>query len=278
MLMRHMHMGISMDIAVRVCFITHSPFLRKLQKAYHALPCLSTPSAVLMMFFTCITAISSIAFDQKRAAVDGNVLRLYSRLMNDAEPIDTPQMKAKVRRELEAVYPDRAGDFTQALMELGATLCGPNWAPQCDRCPCRGFCQAAALGTAADLPVKSPKKQKRQEDRTVFILECDGCYALCKRPDTGLLAGLWQFPDVGAALELPAAIEQAENWGLQVKDVRRQLEKKHIFTHIVWNMRGFFLEVRTKCDQFHWFSAAQIRENAALPTAYRQFWEALEHD
>ena len=223
-------------------------------------------------------AISSIAFDEKRAAVDGNVLRVYARLMNDATPIDTPQMKAKVRRELEEVYPDRAGDFTQALMELGATLCGPNWAPKCECCPCRGFCKAFAAGTTQQLPVKSPKRQKRQEDRTVFILECDGSYALCKRPDTGLLAGLWQFPDMPGALELPAAIDQLENLGLQVKDVRRQLEKKHVFTHIIWNMRGFYMEVKTKCDNFTWFTAEQIRENAALPTAYRQFWEAIHDD
>ena len=223
-------------------------------------------------------AISSIAFSEKRAAVDGNVLRVYARLMNDPTPIDQPAFKAKVRRELEEIYPERAGDFTQALMELGATLCGPNWTPKCDICPCRTFCGACAAGTAEQLPVKSPKRQKRQEDRTVFILECDGCYALLRRPDTGLLAGLWQFPDALGALELPAAIRLAENWGLQIKDVRRQLEKKHIFTHIIWNMRGFYMEVKTKCDQLAWFSADEIRRNTALPTAYRQFWEAIDHD
>ena len=223
-------------------------------------------------------AISSIAFDRKRAAVDGNVLRVYARLMNDFTPIDTPEMKKKVRRELEEVYPQRAGDFTQAMMELGATLCGPNWAPQCESCPCRPFCKASASGTAEQLPVKSPKKQKRREERTVFILECDGYYALCKRPESGLLAGLWQFPDAPGTLELPAAIEMAENWGMQIRDVRRQLEKKHIFTHIVWNMRGFYMDAKTKCDNFDWFSADEIRENTALPTAYRQFWEAIEHD
>ncbi len=223
-------------------------------------------------------AICSIAFDQKKAAVDGNVLRVYARLMDDATPIDQPAFKAQVRSQLEEIYPDRAGDFTQALMELGATLCGPNWAPKCDSCPCHSFCKAFAAKTAENLPVKTPKKQKRQEDRTVFILECDGCFALTKRPDTGLLASLWQFPDTPGKLELPAALQMAESWGLQIKDVRRQLEKKHIFTHSVWNLRGFFMEVKIKCDKFIWFSADKIDANAALPTAYRQFWEALKHD
>ncbi len=223
-------------------------------------------------------AISSIAFNQKTPAVDGNVLRVYARLMNDSTPIDSPAMKQRVRRELTEIYPDRAGDFTQALMELGATLCGPNWTPRCGECPCRDVCRAYAAKTAEKLPVKSPKKQKTRQQRTVFILECDGCFALTKRPATGLLASLWQFPDTEGMLDLSAAAQMVESWGSPVRDVRRQLEKKHIFTHIIWEMRGFYMEVKAKSDKFTWFSAQQIAENAALPTAYRQFWEAIDHD
>lgn len=221
-------------------------------------------------------AICSIAFDQKKAAVDGNVLRVYARLMNDDTPIDQPGFKTKVCAALETIYPDRAGDFTQALMELGATLCGPNWAPRCEECPCRTFCRAHQAGTAERLPIKSPKKQKRQENRTVFVLECDGEYALEKRPDSGLLASLWQFPNVEGTLDVPTAVEQVENWGMPVKDVQRQLERKHIFTHIVWNMRGFYMKVAKKNDSLRWFTAEEIAQNAALPTAFRQFWEARE--
>lgn len=223
-------------------------------------------------------AVSSIAFDERKAAVDGNVLRVYSRLMNDATPIDQPAFKEKVRLQLEQIYPQQAGDFTQALMELGATLCGPNTAPRCADCPCNAFCQGYLAGTADQLPVKSPKKVKRQEDRTVFILECDGYFALQKRPDEGLLASLWQFPDARGKLELTEAIETVQQWQLQVTDVRRQLERKHIFTHIVWNMRGYYLRVKTKGEAFAWFSAEQIQSNTALPTAYRQFWENRDHD
>ena len=218
-------------------------------------------------------AICSIAFDQPTPAVDGNVLRVYARLMNDDSPVDSPAFKAKVRKELAAIYPEPAGDFTQALMELGATLCGPNWAPRCGECPCRAFCKANGAGTALSLPVKVPKKQKRQENRTVFILECDGRFALQKRPDKGLLAGLWQFPDVAGRLEAAEAVALAESWSLRVRQVRRQTEKKHIFTHIVWNMRGFYLEVGDTGGAFTWMSAGEIETNAALPTAYRQLWE-----
>ena len=223
-------------------------------------------------------AISSIAFNQKKAAVDGNVLRVYSRLMNDHTPIDQPALKAKVRQELEEVYPDRAGDFTQALMELGATLCGPNWAPKCESCPCKAFCRALEAGTAQQLPVKKPKTEKKRENRTVFILQCEDYFALTKRPDTGLLASLWQFPDCEGTLDVADAIKAVEAWGIGVRDVQRQREKKHIFTHIVWEMRGFYMQVGNKDEHFSWFTAEQIAANAALPTAYRQFWEALNYD
>ncbi len=221
-------------------------------------------------------AICSIAFDQKTPAVDGNVLRVFSRLTDDATPIDRPVFQKQVAEELTAIYPERAGDFTQALMELGATLCGPNWAPKCEECPCREFCKAYAAGTATQLPVKTPKKQKRQEDRTVLILSCDGRYALQKRSDQGLLASLWQFPNTEGHLSVPEAVEWVQAQGLGVREIFRQVEKKHIFTHIVWNMRGIYMEVQETGGDFVWISKEEIERNAALPTAFRQFWEGID--
>ena len=151
-------------------------------------------------------AICSIAFDQPRAAVDGNVLRVMTRLTEDPSPIDSPVLKRNVREALEAVYPREAGEFTQALMELGATLCGPNWKPQCAQCPCREFCAGHLHGTAEQFPVKKPKAKRREEARTVFILSCDGRYALEKRPSKGLLAGLYQFPNCLGSLEPQTAV------------------------------------------------------------------------
>ena len=222
-------------------------------------------------------AICSIAFDQPTPAVDGNVLRVVSRLTDDPSPIDLLATKAKVSRLLSAVYPKEAGDFTQALMELGATLCGPNRKPDCPVCPCRTICLAYQRGSAESLPVKSPKLEKRQEDRTVFILSCDGKYALQKRPGKGLLAGLWQFPNVSGCLDTQAALSQVESWGLHPREIYRQRDKKHIFTHIQWNMRGCYLEVSEPSGPFQWFTPSQINTQAALPTAFRQFWEDTGH-
>ena len=222
-------------------------------------------------------AICSICFDRPTPAVDGNVLRVISRLTEDPTPIDLPAQKKAVSAALAEVYPADAGDFTQALMELGATLCGPNWKPRCEECPCRDFCGGAIQGTAEQYPVKLPKKGKKTEEKTVFILSCDGKIALEKRPDKGLLAGLWQFPNVPGKLDVPQALETVESWGLVPRDIHRQSDRHHIFTHIRWEMRGIFLEVSEPGGDFIWMSEAQIEKEAALPTAFRQFWEERAH-
>ena len=222
-------------------------------------------------------AISSICFDAPRAAVDGNVLRVISRLTEDPTPIDLPARKREVTAALEAVYPAEAGEFTQALMELGATLCGPNWVPRCESCPCRSFCGGANHGTAEQYPVKLPKRGKREEEKTVFILSCDGAYALEKRPDTGILAGLWQFPNAAGRLQTEQALETVEKMGLRPREITKIIERKHIFTHIIWKMQGIYLEVAEASGDFHWMTAAEIRETAALPTAFRQFFEEADY-
>ena len=195
-------------------------------------------------------AICSIAFNQPTPAVDGNVLRVMARLRNDPTPIDLPALKADVRSVLAKLYPKDAGDFTQALMELGATLCGPNRKPACEECPCREICAGFLAGTAEALPIKSPKKEKRQEDRTVFIFSCDGHFALEKRPGKGLLAGLWQFPNVAGYLTTEQALQTAEELGLQPREIHKEINRHHIFTHIRWDMKGIYLEVAQCAGSF----------------------------
>ena len=179
--------------------------------------------------------------------------------------------------ELERIFPDAAGDFTQALIELGATVCGPNWAPRCDECPCKTFCKAAADGNPESYPVKAAKKPRKMEVMTVFILSCGDEYALQKRSDKGLLAGLWQFPNVRGKLDLHRAMDYLAGRGVTVRDVYRQAEKKHIFTHIEWEMTGFYLETAEKSSDLIWMSKEEIDKKAALPTAFRQFWEEIDN-
>ncbi len=220
-------------------------------------------------------AICSIAFDLPTPAVDGNVLRVLSRLRRDASPIDTPQHRQRVEAELAAIYPkDQPGIFTQALMELGATVCLPNGQPKCAECPCQALCQGQADWKR--LPVKLPKKAKKEEHRTVFLLRCGDLFAIEKRPNRGLLAGLWQFPNVSGKLDAEQAIAWAEQAGLHPRALRWQRDRFHVFTHIRWELRGYWMEVDTQAQPFRWVSLEELDKEAALPTAFRQFREELD--
>ena len=220
-------------------------------------------------------AICSIAFEQPVPAVDGNVLRVVSRLTDDATPIDLPAYKKQVRLALQKIYPAQAGEFTQALMELGATVCGPDKKPDCKSCPCSSFCVALRNGTVDRLPAKLPKRQRRTEEMTVFIFSCGGRYALEKRQNEGLLAALWQLPNIPGKLDTQSALAAAERLGLQTRDILRATERTHLFTHIRWDMRGVYIEVIEPAGAFVWLTPEQIREQAALPTAFRQFLEDI---
>ena len=218
-------------------------------------------------------AICSIAFGRPTPAVDGNVLRLMARICDDDSNIDDPATKRRFMEMLQNIYPERSGDFTQALMELGATVCGPNTAPDCPNCPCMPFCKGFRNGSAEQLPVRNEKKKRRIEKKTVLILSCDGSFALYKRPDTGLLASMWQFPELPGWYELDALIDEMERNGHLISKIDRQVERKHIFTHIEWHMRGFYVELREKTPGYVWMDAAQIHAETALPTAFRLFFD-----
>ncbi len=218
-------------------------------------------------------AICSIAFGQATPAVDGNVLRVVSRLTDDDTPIDLPATQAAARQALARVYPREAGAFTQALLELGATGGGPNRHPEGQRCHCRDVGLGYARGRAEGLPVKRPKARRRQETLTVFVLSCNGRYALQKRGKQGLLAGLWQFPNVPGKLEPAAALGAVEDMGLKPMEITRQVEKKHIFTHVEWDMRGVYMEVKETGGDLVWLRPGELHEQVALPTAFRIFWD-----
>ena len=220
-------------------------------------------------------ANASICFERPAAAVDGNVLRVCARVLDDATPIDSAAHKAALTAALSACYPaGHCGDFTQALMELGATVCGPNREPQCEVCPIAALCLARAHGTAAALPVKAPKRAKRAEDYTVFCLRCGDRLAVERRPEHGLLAGLWELPNTPGLLDERQAGEYASGQGLGDVRLRSARNGRHIFTHIVWTMRCYTLECSAMPPRYHWATPDELREEISLPTAFRQFVDA----
>lgn len=217
-------------------------------------------------------AICSICFDLPEPAVDGNVLRVLSRLREDARCIDDPAVRRAVRDELKAVYPSvGAGTLTQALMELGATVCLPNGAPRCALCPMRDCCGAGQHGSWQTYPVRAEKKPRRTEVLTVFVLDCSGRYAIRKREDAGLLAGLWEFPHLSGQLDAQAAMDAAAAWGVGPLRPEKRIARTHVFTHITWKMRCYYLRCREMPDCFVWADREALETVYALPTAFRMF-------
>lgn len=217
-------------------------------------------------------AICSICYDLPTPAVDGNVLRVLTRLCADGRCTDEPAVKRELGAALATRYPaEGAGTLTQALMELGATVCLPNGAPRCACCPAAAFCAAGSDGTWAQYPVRAEKKARRVERLTVFVLSCDGALALRKRSNCGLLAGLWEFPNVPGWLEPQQALDQIAAWGLRPRGLEKQVERTHIFTHVQWEMRCYYVNCSVQAEGFVWADTAALDGQYALPTAFRMF-------
>ena len=218
-------------------------------------------------------AIASAAFGLREAAVDGNVLRVVMRLADCHEDITDPRVKAAVRTAVQQAMPEEKADiriFNQAMMELGATVCGPNGEPKCGCCPGHDLCLARAHGTALSLPVKKAKKERRVEEKTVYVLLQGGKVALRRRPDTGLLASLWEFPNVEGKLDEDHAAAAVESWGLTPKGWHKRLSARHIFTHVEWHMTGYVLEAEGK--GFLWVDAEGLKGHA-VPSAFGKFYD-----
>ena len=219
-------------------------------------------------------AVASICFERPVAAVDGNVLRVLARFLADKSPITEPAVKKRMKAMLETIYPtDTPGDFTQALMELGATVCVPNGPPKCESCPLAAQCRACLEQKTDELPVKPRKNQRKIEERTVFLLRCGDKLALEKRPDSGLLAGLWQLPNGHGTQNPDLALGQVAAWGCEPHDILSQRHKKHIFTHITWELEGFDITCGREDPRFVWATPEELQTKYALPTAFRQFLE-----
>lgn len=221
-------------------------------------------------------AICSICYGTATPAVDGNVMRVVARVTDCFCEINRSAMKAAVISGLEKVYQQNSNEcdmLTQGLMELGATVCLPNGKPLCDKCPISRACLGLAFQDVERLPIRVEKKKRRKEQYTVFLLCCDEKYAIRKRKDTGLLAGLWEYLNVSGICTAEEAITQAAAWQCQPIDFVRTVEKKHIFTHIEWEMVGVTIRCGRQDEHFVWKTESEIQQDYFLPTAFRQFMD-----
>ena len=209
-------------------------------------------------------AICSIALGQPVPAVDGNVLRVVTRINGDQRDITAQATKKAIADQLQPIIPLHApGKFTQAMMELGATVCLPNGAPQCQRCPARDFCVACAQDSWSRIPVKAPKRPRRVEERTVWLLFHQGRVALRQRPAKGLLAGLWEFPNELGDRQPPEW--QGEPLCGPFAGVAR-----HIFSHVEWHLtaRRVHLEGDKLPQGWVWCTWQELKEVYAVPSAF----------
>ncbi len=216
-------------------------------------------------------AIASIAFGLPEPAVDGNVLRIAARLGACGTSIADTRLRTTLREQLRAQYTDDCGAFSSALMELGETICLPG-TPDCGRCPIAAQCGAHKLGRETDYPVMPAKKPRRLEERTVLLLRCGTRTALCRRPDRGLLAGLWELPNRPGHLDAESVRRWCEKQGLRPETIAPCGEAVHIFSHLEWHMTGFAVDCGLAAPGFEW---AEDVDAYALPAAFRFYRQQL---
>ncbi len=223
-------------------------------------------------------AIASIAFGKPVPAVDGNVLRILSRLRADDRDIMDAKVKKAIEEELRAVIPkERPGDFNQALMELGATVCVPNGSPKCGQCPWKEICQAKRQGNASEYPKKRAKKARSIEKKTVLLIQYEQRIALNKRPSEGLLAGMYEFPSIEGHQEEKKVIAYLKRLGVMPLRIRRLEPAKHIFTHKEWHMTGYYIRVDdlTGMGEYVFVDPAEIKNKYPVPSAYAAYMKLI---
>ena len=256
-------------------------------------------------------AIASIAYGVPVPAVDGNVLRILARITAD----DTDILKASVRKDAEklltAVLKEAAaapsgttsvrketgvtdpGSFNQGMMDLGAGVCLPNTQPLCEKCPLADICEAHRLGRETELPVRKKAKERRVEQRTILIIRDGGRTALTRRQDTGLLAGMYEFPNLPGKQSIKAVLQAVKEQNMEPLRIRKLEPAKHLFSHVEWQMTGYEIRVagfpeamrNTETTQNaeeprtgQWFLAEirQIEKEYPIPSAYKAYARHLQ--
>lgn len=221
-------------------------------------------------------AISAFAFGLPKPAVDGNVLRVISRLMGSREDIMKQSVRSKIEEKLEHVIPEgAASDFDQGLIELGALVCVPNGEPKCTECPVAHLCEARKQGMIAEIPVKSKGKARKMEDKTVLIFKDGEKLAIQKRPSKGLLAGLYEFPNQEGHLTMEEVTAYSKKIGLMPVRIKKLEDAKHIFSHIEWHMSGYEIVVdeleKTNEKAFLFIHPEEIEKKYSIPSAFEAY-------
>lgn len=221
-------------------------------------------------------AIASIAYGIPVPAVDGNVLRVISRVTEQREDIAKQSVRRRMEQEIQEIMPKECpGDYNQALMELGALVCVPNGQAKCSQCPLAGLCQANAHGTVDQLPIKSRAKPRRIEKRTVLVIQDGERIAIRKRASKGLLAGLYELPNINQHLSSQEVLELVKTMGLVPLHIRPLGEAKHIFSHVEWRMLGYQIRIqqleKIRQGNMIFTDSEEVQKKYAIPSAFDAF-------
>lgn len=229
-------------------------------------------------------AISSIAYGLKYPAVDGNVLRVLSRIRMDERLISDSKVKSAVEKELvEAMPADRPGDFNQAMMELGATVCLPNGSPRCEACPVAAICMAHGTGTELQYPKKISAKKRTIEEKTILVIRDAENTVVRKRPGKGLLAGMYEFPSLSGYRTAEEVVEYLTRSGLKTIRIQPLEDAKHIFSHREWHMRGYMVrvdelepsQITEETSDWIYIQPEETRERFPIPAAFAAYTKIL---
>jgi A/G-specific adenine glycosylase len=230
-------------------------------------------------------AVSSIAYGKPVPAVDGNVLRVISRVTADRQDIMKQSVKVEMEQRLQSIMPkERPGAFNQALMEIGAMVCVPNGVAKCDECPLNTICEAKKQDIVMELPYKSPKKPRTTEDKTVLLIKKGDKVAVRKRKGTGLLAGLYEFPNTEGRLTEDEVLKLMKQMAFAPIRIQKLEDSKHIFTHREWHMTGYAVRIDELDNQpeeysddvdakqdYIFINPEETKEKYPIPTAFRAY-------
>jgi len=220
-------------------------------------------------------AIASIAYDQPVPAVDGNVIRVVSRVRGIRENVGIPSVKRQITQAAAELVPqERPGDFNQAMMDLGATICVPG-TPSCEKCPVAEWCDACREGDAENIP-ELPRKNPPKEINYDLCLIFNGDRVLMRQRTETMLQGLWIYPMIEehhTAKQLPALVKR--RLGLPVADVQPAGEAKHVFTHQVWQMKIYTMQTTAEAPDGWRFVTMEEMEALTIPTAVKKAKEIV---
>lgn len=220
-------------------------------------------------------AISSIAYNEPEPAVDGNVLRVVSRLIGSKKDVLDNKTKKEFMQKLKEIMPEQSGDFNEGVMELGELICIPNGEPLCEKCPLQEICVAKKENLIAEIPVRNQKIKRRKEEKAVFVLEFENKIAIRKREDTGLLANMYEFPNIDKKVTKKEMEDILQHWCLTSKSIEKIGTHHHIFSHIEWDMIGYKVKVENKNQELIWVEKEELLEKYPIPGAFMPFREKI---